>query len=207
MSKFNKDWASLRTEKRSTTISAEEEAIGVKEAVRKGRDLEDIILHKFSTLHGCAVPTKPKHMYEITDFPYLTVNFDGVIQEGDFYIPAEAKFVTSYGEKYYNRSLSIEREFPPDTSTPPAPAVIFSNNDIAEYCIAKAKSIGIPAYYYVQVQHQMIALGSPYGYLVALHDKGWETCIYKIPRSEEVTHAIKVEGYKFWQTVIPPELG
>ena len=53
-------------------------------------------------------------------------------------------------------------------------------------------------YYYTQVQQQIYGLGSPFGYLVALHDKGWETVIYFVPRDEECIRNIIVAGTKTW---------
>lgn len=195
MTKFNKDIPGLINEKLSTGISDEERAIGKKDSVRKGRDLEDMILEKFAKVHGCEKPIKPQHMYQICSAEYLTVNFDGVMREADCYIPIECKFVTTFGDKYYDRDVAYEREFPVDYIGHSG-VIAFPKDDVIKMCEARAKHYGIPAYYYVQIQQQMLGLGSPYGYLAALHDKGWELCIYKIPRDEDVIHAIVVTGYK-----------
>ena len=200
MAMYNKDEHSLRISKLAEGILEEEEAIGKKESVRKGRDLEELILKKFGELWGCDTPYKPINSYALTDLPFLTVNFDGVISENDFDIPVECKFVTPRGDKYYSRPRAILREFPTDTKIERTP-IIYTQGNITDYCIAKAKDVGVPSYYYVQVQHQMMMLGSPYGYLAALHDKNWELCIYKMPRDDEVINQIKVLGYKFWNTL------
>lgn len=200
MAMYNKDEHSLRVSKLATGIIPEEEEIGKKESVRKGRDLEALILDKFGVLHNSERPLKACHSYCLKDLPFLTVNFDGVITEAGVYIPVECKYVTPRGDKYYSRMRAVEREFP-KPGKPVHELIIYLQGNISEYCVAKAKDIGIPSYYYVQVQHQMMMLGSPYGYLAALHDKDWELCIYKVPRDDEVINQIKICGYRFWKTL------
>ena len=200
MTMYSKDEHSLRVSKLATGIIEEETLISQKESVRKGRDLEPLILQKFGTLHECDTPYKPMHSYSLKDLPFITVNFDGVIEENGFYIPVECKFVTPHGDKYYSRTKAFQREFLTNKAKEQSP-IIYTQSDIKDYCIAKAKDTGIPSYYYVQVQHQMMMLGSPYGYLAALHDKNWELCVYRMLRDDEVINAIKVSGYKFWNTL------
>lgn len=103
MSQFGKDTLSLIKEKCSDTISDEERAIGQKENVRKGKDLEPLILKKAQDQLGIEV-IKPTSMYRHKEFEFLTVNFDGVCKPREDYIPVEAKFVSHAGEKYYNRA-------------------------------------------------------------------------------------------------------
>lgn len=179
--------------KKSTEITEEERAISKKDAVRKGRDLEPLILQKFKELHqGNPDVLKPENMYRIKDFPYLTINFDGVIEERNLLIPVEAKFITTYGDKYYNRAVALEREFGECTLC--GRVVPYTN--IVERIKSKALNVGIPPYYYTQVQQQILGLDAPYGYLVALHDKGWELCIYRVPRDEEVINRLIIESRK-----------
>ena len=192
-----KDINKLIIEKRSTVITSEERAIKNKEAVRKGYDLEPLILQKFNTLSGKGIPSKPQSMYQITDAPYLTINFDGVIMENGLLIPTEAKFVTPYGDKYYNRKNALLREN--GECKIHKCTTLFSN--ITDRIKAKAEAVGIPPYYYTQVQQQIYSLNAPYGYLVALHDKGWECVVYYIPRDEECISEIKIQGFKAWQQV------
>lgn len=198
MAKFNKSETTLIKEKRKTEVTKEELAIGAKENVRKGRDLEPLNLTKFGELTNTDV-SKPMNMYRCKDFPYLTINFDGVIKENGHFIPVEAKYVSIYGEKYYNRNVAYFREFG-DCNPYKGGEQIFSTDMVAR-CGAKAALHGIPDYYYAQVQQQMLGLDSPYGYLSALHDKGWELCVYRIPRDEEVISALKVEGYRIFNKI------
>lgn len=202
MTKFNKDTNGLIEEKLRKEISEEEKIIGKKDSVRKGKDLEDLILCKFAALHQCEKPMKPQHMYYINDFEYLTINFDGVLFENDQYVPVECKFVTTFGDKWYNRNQAYEREFPENKTAEKNTSIMYAQKDIIEMFQAKAAKYGIPAYYYVQVQQQMLGLGSSYGYLTALHDKGWELIIYRIPRDEETIRQIQIGGYKTWQKII-----
>lgn len=192
----------LIIEKRSKEITDEERAIKQKEAVRKGFDLEPLILSKFSKLMDTELPLKPKAMYQINDTPYLTINFDGVLyinptESIHELIPVECKFVTIYGDKYYNRKHAFKREF--------GDCLIHRNTrpylDILDRIKAKAELVGIPPYYYTQVQQQIYGLNSSYGYLAALHDKGWELVVYLVPRDDECITAIKTYGAKVWQQI------
>jgi predicted phage-related endonuclease len=202
MTKFGKDIPGLITEKLRTELSEEEKKISMLESVRKGRDLEDLILTKFAGLHNCEKPMKPAHMYKISKFPYLTVNFDGVFSENEHYVPVECKFVTPYGERNYNRNNAYEREFPEiKMKTKDAPTS-YIKDDVKSMCEYRAAKVGIPAYYYAQVQHQLLALDSPYGYLAALHDKHWELVIYKIMRDDEVIDKIKIVGYQTHEKIL-----
>lgn len=189
--------ANLIAEKQRTELTDEERAIGQKEVVRKGKDLEPLILNKAASMLGAAV-TKPTAMFKIKEYPYLTINFDGVMDTVDGPIPVEAKFVSQYGDKYYNREHAYMREFGklnPDNTLHKFPI------QFIEYCEEQAQIIGIPAYYYAQVQQQMLGLGSSYGYLSALHDKGWELCIYRVPRDETVIRQIIMQGYSTWNLI------
>lgn len=184
----------LIIEKRSKIITDEERAIKMKEAVRKGFDLEPLILQKYVKLTGNPEPIKPTAMYQIVNNPCLTINFDGVGYVDDYLIPVEAKFVTTYGDKYYNREHAMHREFGECSLHRSCRAYTDSIDRIK----AKAEACGIPPYYYTQVQQQIYGLGSPFGLLTALHDKGWETVVYFIPRDEECIQNIIIEGNRTW---------
>ena len=184
----------LIIEKRSTVITDEERSIKKKEAVRKGFDLEPLILQKYVNLTGNPEPIKPTAMYQIINTPCLTINFDGVSAVDDYLIPVECKFVTTYGDKYYNRNNAFKREFGDCSLVRNCRAY----SDAIDRIKAKAEAVGIPPYYYTQVQQQMYGLGSPFGYLCALHDKGWETVLYFIPRDEECIRNICIAGSKTW---------
>lgn len=187
----------LIIEKRSKTITDEERAIKMKDAVRKGFDLEPLILQKYVKLTGNTEPVKPTAMYRIKATPCLTINFDGVAQADGHLIPVECKFVTTYGDKYYNRNNAFMREFGECSLVRNCRAY----TDTIDRIKAKAEACGIPPYYYTQVQQQMYGLGSPFGYLIALHDKGWEAVLYFIPRDEECIHNIVIAGIKTWAKI------
>jgi hypothetical protein len=162
----------LINRKCSMEISKEELEVGEKENVRKGADLEPLILKKFEEWSGIET-YKPDAMYQITDHPQLTVNFDGIICLNNTYIPAEAKFVSTYANKYWDRTKAINamhEGFP----------VRCAGRNIKEHILESAEACGIPPYYYTQVQQQLLALKAPFGYLAALFDKGWEFKVFKI---------------------------
>jgi predicted phage-related endonuclease len=187
----------LIVEKRSKHITDEERAIKLKDAVRKGFDLEPLILQKYANLMECERPIKPEAMFQITETPYLTINYDGLAIGEEYIIPVEAKFVTTYGDKYYNRKHALKREFGECSLERKCRPY----SDTADRIKAKAEQVGIPPYYYTQAQQQIYGAGAPYAYLVALHDKGWETVVYFIPRDEECIRAIIIAGAKVWSKI------
>lgn len=189
-------------EKRSTIITPEEREIGKKDAVRKGRDLEPLILQKTTTFLEGQQPLKPADMYRSTEAPYITTNFDGVISKDGYYIPVECKFVTTFGDKYYNKEHAIWREVHPDKRTTITTPLVYQTGNLIDKINARAARVGIPSYYYVQLQTQMYMLNSPYGYLAALHDKGWELCIYFARRDEETIQACKQHAALTWSNII-----
>lgn len=200
----------LIIEKSSKVITDAERAVGKKDVVRKGRDLEPMNMAKFTALTGVALH-KPEHMYAIKDSEYLTVNYDGVAEIKQLLIPVECKFVSTFGDKYYDRTRACTREtqpnqalFLPEQIQPLAASFpIASLERLGVYCETRAAEYGVPAYYYAQLQQQMLGLEAPYGYLSALHDKGWELCVYgPVPFDSSVAHAIKVEGFKTWQRIM-----
>lgn len=185
----------LIKEKASKTISAEERAIGENVNVRKGRDLEPLIIEKFEKYFKQET-FKPKDMYRFKEYPYLAVNFDGVTQSGNQYIPAEIKVVTMFGEKHYNphKAMFNEaegfKELPEDVSD--------RNWSIEN----KAAYYGIPPYYYTQLQQQIMALNAPYGHLSVLFDKSWKFYTYHVWRDDTVLKDLIVIGYKTWEKVL-----
>lgn len=92
----------LVVEKCTPYITDEERAIGEKEVVRKGRDLEPLILQKAEKELGIPIE-KPTAMYRHKEYDFMTINYDGVATTPDGLIPVECKFVSVYGNKYYNR--------------------------------------------------------------------------------------------------------
>ena len=95
----------LIAEKCRNYLTEEELEVGTKSAVRKGRELEPLIIHKHSQVMGRRI-IKPTDMYKHKDYPFIKFNFDGVIdklynEDGTYqYIPDEIKVVTIYGMKH-----------------------------------------------------------------------------------------------------------
>ena len=96
----------LLTQKNNKTITDEELAIGKLPAVRKGRDVEPIILQKAASVLKSEIE-KPDDMYEFVEFPYLRINYDGVTSDK---IPVEAKVITKQGERHYDFAKAIYKE-------------------------------------------------------------------------------------------------
>jgi hypothetical protein len=182
-----KNWDTLMREKKSKTYTKAEQQISQKVTVRKGKDLEPLILQKFEDRKMVEV-VKPKHMYKFKDYPFLAVNFDGIITESK--IPVEAKFVSTYGEKYWDKTVFEDVI----AGTP----VNRMHEDISEHVKAMARMCGVPPYNYTQVQQQLFALNAPYGYIGALFDKNWEYHIYRINKDIHTITAILAAAQRFW---------
>ena len=188
------DTAKLIEQKCTPGITEEEMAVGEKENVRKGADLEPLILQKFEEWSGMQT-YKPNAMYQLNDFPHLTVNFDGILCLENTYIPVEAKFVSPYATKYWNKSKAINM---PHEGFP----VRCAGRDIMTHVIESAEMYGIPPYYYTQIQQQLLALNAPFGYLAALFDKGWELKVFKIFADVPTEQALVDISQRVWQEIL-----
>lgn len=180
-----------------TELSEEEKAIGQLAAVRKGNDLEPLIITKATEILSTVV-FKPPHMYRFKDFPYLTMNFDGVTDlEGKQYVPVEIKVCTIRGEKHYNRFKAFYDESLPEPGRLEQPDISEANMSIEE----RAAHYGIPPYYFTQLQQEMMALDAPFGFLAVLFESDWYVRIFKVYKDPKTQNAIIVQGYKIWQKV------
>lgn len=187
------DTAKLIEQKCTQGATEEEIAVGEKENVRKGADLEPLILKKFEEWSGLDT-YKPDAMYQLENNPQLTVNFDGVLCLDQLYIPVEAKFVSTYANKYWNRGKAINamhEGFP----------VRCAGRDIQSHVLESAEAYGIPPYYYTQVQQQLLALDAPFGYLAAIFDKGWEFKVFKIFADQPTQNALIDISKETWNTI------
>lgn len=203
----------LILQKCRTELTKEEKEVGNLAAVRKGNDLEPLVIEKASKILGLNI-IKPPHMYKFIDFPYLKMNFDGVgevdsnmnIQlppAADLgkYIPVEIKVATVKGEKHYNPFVAIYTEVVSgklNPTTRPFPADVSMSDMTIE---AKAKYYGIPQYYYTQLQQEMMALNAPYGFLAVMFDTEWSVSIFFVWRDVPVQNRLKIEGFKAWQKI------
>ena len=203
----------LILQKCRTELTEEEKEVGNLAAVRKGNDLEPLIIEKAAEIIGINV-VKPPHMYKFKDFPYLKMNFDGVgevdkdtnIQlppspDLGKYIPVEIKVATVKGEKHYNPFMAVYTEVVSGKLNPtyrPIPADVSMSDMTIE---AKAKYYGIPQYYYTQIQQEMMALNAPYGFLAVMFDTEWSVSVFFIWRDIGVQDRLKIEGFKAWQKI------
>ena len=168
----------LIKEKNTKYITEEEKSVGEKPIVKKGYDLEVIILDKAEKELGITIH-KPDDMFKFKDVDGLSVNYDGVTDE---LIPVEAKLVSKYGEKYYNKTVTIAEAKALDMR--------IEGTDLASHIKRKATKLGIPAYYYTQVQQEIAGLDAPYGYLAAMFDDSWTFKVFYVPRDEYVINKI-----------------
>lgn len=183
----------LIAQKCSKEVTEEERAVGEKEVVRKGADLEPLILQKFEIWSGIDT-YKPGAMYRLTEHPQLTVNFDGIIELAELHIPVEIKYVSPYANKYWNRSKCINELHE-------GRAQIAAGTSAQEHINLVAELYGIPAYYYTQVQQQLLALDAPFGYVAAMFDKGWEMGVYKIFADKYTQMMLIQESENVWEVV------
>lgn len=192
--------AELIKQKCRDYLTEEELAVGDKSAVRKGRELEPLIIHKFSQVMGRHI-IKPVDMYAHKEYPYIKFNFDGVIDkaildDGSYqYIPAEIKVVTMYGVKHYNPNLATFSERVGWKEIPEHYEQL--NISIED----KAAKYGIPPYYYTQLQQQIFGLNAPYGYLTVLFETTWELHSFLVWRDQKMINQLIVEDGKTWNTI------
>lgn len=177
-----KNMAQLIKEKNSKFLTDEEKEVGNKPIVKKGRDLEPIILNKASELLNTEI-YKPTAMFVFKEEPILTLNYDGVVRLEDKLIPVEAKLVSKWGEKYYNKDKTIEDNMDVDMKV--------EGDSLEAHIKRKATRIGIPAYYYTQVQQEMMGLNAPYGYLAVQFDESWDFKLYYVKADSFVQNKIK----------------
>ena len=197
-----KTLADLIKEKASDTMSEEEREIGYKVSVRKGNDLEPLIMKKYEYYFG--TPTiKPVDMYKFIDYPQMKINFDGVTQTSNgTYFPVEIKVATQWGQKHYNPVKTIFTEQVGIGLTPgfaPLPEDVSDRNWSIE---TKAAHYGIPPYYYTQVQVEMLALNANYGHLAVLFDKDWTLNVFHVWRDITVQNDIIIQSFKMWDKVL-----
>ena len=175
-------------------ITEEERKVGDKPAVRKGRDLENLIIKRLKEYFKFSI-WKPKHQFRHKEYPFLKINYDGVTGNYKQYIPVEVKVVTYFGEKNYNFCKAHFRE---GKDWFPLPEDLSNHKNVK----VKAEHYGIPPYYYIQLQAQMLGLNASYGYLAALQDKDWLVNLFHIWRDEQIQNQIIMQGFKFWQNVL-----
>ena len=173
-------------QKNQDTLTPEEIAIGEKPQVRMGADLEPLILDKFCKWAGWDVQ-KPTAQYRLEEAPYLTVNYDGLMEK-PHEVPVECKCVSTYARKYWDFSKAMT------DPTQLVKNVRYDESSISALVEAQAKEIGIPPYYYTQVQQQLLGVISEHAYLVALDVKEWQIHVFKIYEDDRVQDAIISAG-------------
>ena len=176
----------LIVQKNSKEITDEERAIGEKPQVRMGADLEPLILQKFEDWANLVRGSveKPDCQYRLQDYPFLTVNYDGMW--GD--IPVEAKCISQFATKYWDFEKAIKS--PSDCAV----QKYGSANSTIEKIKTQAKMVGIPDYYYTQVQQQLLGTTADHAYLAAISVKDWNLYVFHILEDEDVQSAIITAG-------------
>lgn len=201
------------TQEKQNQMKRETE-VGRLASVRKGNDLEPLIMEKASKVLGVPV-VKAVDMYCFKDYPYLTMNFDGVgkfPQDHDFgfvgahhgYAPIEIKVATIKGQNFYQVPKAIYSETrlykgiePWQKAPPPLTDTQLKTMSIED----KAHYFGIPKYYYTQAQQEMMALDANGGFMAILFEVDWHLQIFYVQKDIYVWNALRIEGYKAWQTV------
>ena len=190
----------LIAEKCRNYLTEEELEVGTKSAVRKGRELEPLIIHKHSQVMERRI-IKPTDMYRHKDYPFIKFNFDGVIdklynEDGTYqYIPDEIKVVTIYGMKHYQPKKATFSEFAGWELLPPH----YEKEDVG--IEQKAAMYGIPPYYYTQLQQQIFGLNAPYGFLTVMFEKDWQIHSWFVWRDQKVINQLIMEDAKTWNII------
>lgn len=182
----------LIEEKLQNSISEKEKEVGLKASVRMGAELEELILAKAAVALGRTL-FKPTSMFRFKEFPWLTVNYDGVItSEEEFGTPVEAKCVTLYGRKYFDFTKANPKELR---------NLCVSATNPEQYFRIAADLLGIPPQYYAQVQQELLGTGAAYAYLAALDVKEWELHIFKIPADKYAQSSLVIASQQVWAQV------
>lgn len=196
-------WADLNElieDKIATGVTAKNLEVAGKASVRKGIDLEPLVLKKAEELLGTPV-YKPEDMYRIAGSPWLTVNYDGLAWTLGQWMPVEAKTVTQFGEKQWNWAKSWQ----------PAMTLPYRFTSVAtdpkERCEQASAHYGIPPYYYCQLQQQMLGCGATMGLMAALHDKDWTLRLYLVHRDDPLIQTLIERSMEFWNKHITPYKG
>ena len=180
----------IMTQKLQKEYTAEEAEISKKVTVRMGRDLEGLVLNKASDALETLVVKLPE-MYRIKEFPWLTVNFDGIAEFTEGLVPVEAKVCTTFGDKYY------------DFTKANVPCSVFETHKFTAEAIEDcAKYHGVSANYLVQLQQQLLGCGGREGILAVLRVKDWSLYLFRIPRYDWIIDIITVDTYRFWTKLL-----
>lgn len=187
----------LIQQKLSSTISEEERAIGKKSSVMKGKDLEPLIIKKWSIAADKKI-IKPDAQYRHKDFPFLKFNFDGVSYDEELkqYIPDEIKYVTYKGVRHYNPAKEFFNE---DEGFFPTPENVSERN---MSIIEKAAHYGMPPYYYTQLQQQILGLDAPWGYLAVMFETTWRIHVFFAWRDEATIRQLILKGSETWNKIM-----
>lgn len=181
-----------------------DEAISQKATVRMGKELEDFVINKIHNLTGLEV-LKPAHMYSKMRYGLMT-NFDGVVKDNHGQlVPMEIKIISFWGSKYYNFTDAINvDENPNDILSGPInndleqetiPITFEEDKDpIQRHILWQAGLVGIPPYYYTQLQQQIDFLNSSVGYLIAQDVKNWTLYAFKVQKDPITINALKAKA-------------
>lgn len=176
-------------------------------SVRKGRELEPLILKKLHDIFNATI-LKPNFSY--MDYKTgLAMNFDGIVYEknkvlDDEYnpVPIEIKVATTFGRFNYVFANAIS-EFDDNCSYflhNKRPSLMPNSGEKIEELIEKrANTIGFKGYYYTQLQQEIYFLGATHGYLAVLDELNWEIHIFKVPRDEQVISILKERARKAYE--------
>lgn len=175
----------LLKEKRSLVPVKDE--IKYKATVRKGRELEDLIMKKISKILEIEI-YKPAIMYGYKD-TRLTVNFDGVTPIDSYLIPVEIKLCTTYGRKYYD----FRRAITEDIKNPNFKVTL---GELKLMGTRSPDMCGYPINYYSQLQQQILFLDAPFGILGVLDDQNWTLELFLTYRDNEMIKDIQVAEVK-----------
>ena len=163
-------------------------AISSKATVRKGKDLEDLIMKKAEKHLGIKI-YKPEYMYGYNDTK-LTVNFDGVTKIDDnILIPVEIKVCSNFGRKHYNFDKATKE----DINDPNWTTDLLK---VSELLSTNTNNCGFPQYYYAQLQQQMLFLDASWGILAVMDDYTWTMHYFATIKNDFMQRDIQIAEIK-----------
>lgn len=180
-----------------------DESISKKASVRMGKDLEELIIRKCSEIFNMQMEDikvifKPTVMFGNPE-NHLSCNFDAVIILSDILaLPLEIKAVTKYGRKYYdfNKSVAYQK----DGEWQPIRDELTGKPE-GDTIEDRAHSLGIPVYYYTQLQQQQLVLNSPIGFLGVIDVDNWDVHIFPVSPDVEVWSLLDTKARLSWARI------
>jgi putative phage-type endonuclease len=157
------------------------------EAIQWGHKLEPLIVEEFGERSGRLVRPSGE-LLRSREYPWAQCTLDAETAERPPSLPRDVEM--------FGRSIGLVAQLrPSEDAWIPLEAKTHSAFQIRDW------EDGAPEPYYIQVQHQLLVTGAPYGAIACLIG-GARFVWQDIPRDEQMIRRIIWHGERFWQRVV-----